>query len=181
MDNPYITPELYGNRIILKPISSNFCNEKYLSWLNDPDVYAHLDSGGNYTMQDLHNFVNKNVKEGILFWAIVLKEENKHIGNIKIDKINKIELHGEYGIMVGEKNLWGKGYAGEASKIVIDYCFKTIGLKAIRLGVNCKNISALNLYKKIGFDIVSNESSISINGHKDNFYRMVLLKEKFCE
>jgi ribosomal-protein-alanine N-acetyltransferase len=171
------TPLLEGQRITLHPLTLSFCLEKYLSWLNDSDVYAHLNSGGNYTMEELYNFVNKNAVEGVLFWAIVEKKDNNHIGNIKIDKINLSELHGEYGIMIGEKSAWGRGYGAEASKIVIDYCFNCIGLEAINLGVLAENKSAVNLYKKLGFSIVPTESS---NGDKKNendlYYRMTLLK-----
>ena len=85
------TPFLEGERISLYPLNLSFCSEKYLSWLNDEDVYAHLNVGGNYTMEDLYNFVNKNAVEGVLIWAIVLKDGNNHIGNIKIDKINLSE------------------------------------------------------------------------------------------
>lgn len=172
------TPLLEGDRITLKPLTLAFCSEKYLSWLNDSDVYAHLDAGGNYTMEDLYSFVNKNAVEDVLFWAIVVKEDNNHIGNIKIDKINTTELNGEYGIMIGEKSVWGKGYGAEASKIVIDYCFNSIGLKAIHLGVHAENISAVNLYKKLGFDIVATEPSKGAKkSENDYYYRMTLLKE----
>jgi RimJ/RimL family protein N-acetyltransferase len=171
------TPLLEGERISLYPLNLSFCSEKYLSWLNDSDVYAHLNEGGNYTMVDLYDFVNRSAKEGVLFWAIVLKEDNNHIGNIKIDKINLTELHGEYGIMIGEKSVWGRGYGAEASKIVIDYCFNNVGLEAINLGVHAENILAVNLYKKLGFSIISTEPSKGDKKSENDFYfRMTLLK-----
>jgi [ribosomal protein S5]-alanine N-acetyltransferase len=171
------TPMLEGERISLYPLNLSFCSERYLSWLNDSDVYAHLNVGGNYTIQELYNFVNKNTVVGVLFWAIVVKADNNHIGNIKIDKINLTELHGEYGIMIGEKSAWGRGYGAEASKIVIDYCFNNIGLEALNLGVHTENLSAVNLYKKLGFSIVATESSKGDKKSENNLnYRMTLLK-----
>jgi ribosomal-protein-alanine N-acetyltransferase len=171
------TPILEGERISLYPLNLSFCTEKYLSWLNDEDVYTHLDVGGNYTMEELYNFVNKNAVDGLLIWAIVLKDSNNHIGNIKIDKIDLAELHGEYGIMIGDKSVWGKGYGAEASKIVINYCFNYIGLKAINLGVHIENRSAVKLYKKLGFSITTTESSKRDKKNVNNqYYRMTLLK-----
>ena len=171
------TPLLEGERINLHPLTLSFCSEKYLSWLNDSDVYAHLNAEGNYTMEDLHDFVNKNAAEGALFWAIVVKENNNHIGNIKIDKINLTELHGEYGIMIGDKSSWGRGYGAEASKIVIDYCFNCIRLDAVNLGVHAENKPAVSLYKKLGFSIVASEPSKGDKKTKNDFYyRMTLLK-----
>jgi RimJ/RimL family protein N-acetyltransferase len=171
------TPMLEGKRIYLYPLDFSFCSEKYLSWLNDPDVFAHLNAGGDYTIDELYDFVDKNTKQGVLFWAIVLKEDNNHIGNIKIDKINFKEFYGEYGIMIGEKSVWGRGYGAEASKIVIDYCFNNVGLEAINLGVHAENILAVNLYKKLGFSIVSTEPSKGDKKSENDFYyRMTLLK-----
>ena len=77
--------------------------------------------------------------------------KDKHIGNIKIDPVDTKKMTGEYGILIGDKNSWGKGYAIESSKIVIDYCFNDLGLKKIELGVVSSNIKAINLYKKLGF------------------------------
>ena len=60
-------------------------------------------------------------------------------------------MSGEYGIMIGDKSEWGKGYAFEASEAVINYCFNNIKLNEITLGVVDINYSALKLYEKLGF------------------------------
>ena len=48
--------------------------------------------------------------------GIHLKENCKHIGNIKIDPINKKHGTGEYGIMMGDKDEWGKRLNSTALK-----------------------------------------------------------------
>ncbi|MCA6478110.1 MAG: GNAT family N-acetyltransferase [Chitinophagaceae bacterium] len=176
------TPVLKGDRTILKPLSKSFCNQKYLSWLNDPEVYKYLSSGGDFTMKQLVNFVREKSFEDIFFWAIIVKENNNHIGNIKIDKIDKNDLHGEYGIMIGDKSVWGMGYAAEVSKIVIDFCFNVVGLKEIRLGVHKENIPAIKLYQKLGFSIVSPHSISEADPISSKYYlRMTLGNLSFCE
>ena len=85
------------------------------------------------------------------FLAIHIKESGKHIGNIKIDPINSKHAYGEYGILMGDKGEWGKGYAFEASKTIIDFSFNTLALRKINLGVVSENFGALHLYKKLGF------------------------------
>ena len=67
--------------------------------------------------------------DSMLFWAIHLKEGGKHIGNIKIDPVNKRHGLGEYGIMIGDSDEWGKGYAKEASELVIHHCFRDLRLR----------------------------------------------------
>ena len=144
---------LETERLILEPISIKFCTTEYVNWLNDKEVYQYLDTGGNYTLEGLYDYLIKYSENPVLFWTIIVKETNSHIGNIKIDPINQRNQIGEYGILMGDKNNWGKGYAKEASKAVINYCFKRVGLRKITLGVIKDNIAAVKLYELLGFQI----------------------------
>lgn len=138
-------------RLILEPLSQKHVSERYLSWLNDPEVYRYLESGGNYTMSQLIDYVVDAEKKDIYFWAISLKENKKHIGNIKIDPIQTRHQTGEYAIMMGDQAEWAKGYAQEASLKIIDFAFSTLQLRKITLGVVQNNTSAVKLYEKLGF------------------------------
>lgn len=145
---------LESNRLILNPISKLHITNEYVSWLNDKSVYEFLETRGNYTKEMLASFVEEQISHNVYMWGIHIKENNKHIGNIKIDPINITHGYGEYGILIGDKQEWGKGYAKEASELVIDYFFKEeLILRKITLGVVAANINAINLYKKIGFVI----------------------------
>ncbi len=139
-------------RLILLPLSMEHCSEEYLNWLNDPEVYKFLETRGNQNMEMLKDFIENQIKNKIAIWAITLKSTGKHIGNIKIDPINFKHGFGEYGILMGKKNEWGKGYAKEASIGVIDYFFNEINLRKITLGVVKQNTQAVALYEKLGFD-----------------------------
>jgi ribosomal-protein-alanine N-acetyltransferase len=144
---------LETERLILSSLTLADCSENYLSWLNDTDVNMYLESGFyQHNMQGLVDFVNgyQSNKKAV-FLVIRLKENNKHIGNIKIDKINYIHRNCEYGIMMGDKTEWGKGYAKEASIAIINYTFEVLGLNKVNLGVIDSNIVAVSIYEKMGF------------------------------
>ena len=96
-----------------------------------------------------------------------LKKNNFHIGNVKVDPINKFHGLGEFGIMIGEKSEWGKGYAKESTITIINYCFKKIKLRKITLGVVEDNIAAFKMYEKIGFLI---EGKYKNHGFYNNKY-----------
>jgi RimJ/RimL family protein N-acetyltransferase len=145
--------KLESERLELIPMNESFCSASYLNWLNDSEVNKYLESGSDYKMDSLRKYIRQAIKNNLFFWAICIKCNGKHIGNIKIDPIHPIHGLGEYGILIGEKSEWGKGYAYEASKLVIDHCFYTLGIRKINLGVVEGNISAVNLYKKLGFTI----------------------------
>jgi RimJ/RimL family protein N-acetyltransferase len=149
-----MAPSLVSERLYYKPLSLEHLSVSYVNWLNDPEVYKYLETGGDYTIEKLEQYLKKiEESEEILFWAIHIKTNNKHIGNIKIDPIDKKHGLGEYGIMIGDSVEWGKGYAKEASLRIIKYCFDELSLRKITLGVISENTVAVELYKSIGFEI----------------------------
>lgn len=165
---------LESERLILEPLTLKHLSEKYVSWMNDIDVYKYLETGGNYTLEDLDLYLRDQEEKKIFFWAIHLKESKKHIGNIKIDPIDKERNSGEYGIMMGDKSEWGKGYAKEASLRVLEFCFEKIKLSQVTLGVIENNINAFKLYEKMGFKIEKvNKNSGVYMGEMCNSFRMV--------
>ena len=145
-------PTIESERLIFKPLSMQHFTQDYVDWLNDPDVYRYLETGGNYTLDLLKTYLLDVEKKDILFWGIHLKDSLLHIGNIKIDPVNFKNGTAEYGIMMGRKSEWGKGYAKEATLAIIEFCFKEMRLRKITLGVIADNKVACYLYKKIGFE-----------------------------
>lgn len=146
-------PILTDKRLELRPLDLSFCTQQYVDWMNDQEVYKFLETRGHYTIEKLTEYLSDVEEKDILFWAIIIKDSGKHIGNIKIDPINVIHGLGEYGIMMGEKNEWGNGYAYGASQLVIEYCFEILNIRKLNLGVVEENVSAVNLYKKLGFEV----------------------------
>ena len=132
-------------------MSLNFANQNYLGWLNDAEVNKYLEVPKQNHLNDLVHYVEQCVKSKILFWAIIKKQDSKHIGNIKIDPINTKHGYAEYGILMGDKTEWGKGYAKEASRAVIKYCFDVLQLRKINLGVIEEHTAAYSLYKSLDF------------------------------
>jgi len=168
-------PFLESERLVYKPLSTDHLSQDYVDWLNDPDVNKYLETGGNYSMDMLKDYLLEVENKEILFWAIHLKTNGLHIGNIKIDPINIRHKFGEYGILMGCKSEWGKGHAKEASLRIIDFCFNTINLRKINLGVVEDNYTALNLYKTIGFITEGVYKKHGLyQGKYCNVYRMAL-------
>jgi ribosomal-protein-alanine N-acetyltransferase len=144
--------KLETERLVLLPLNMDFCTQKYVDWLNDPEIYKYLETRGDQTIESVKEFILKQIESKNYMWAITTKDNKKHIGNIKIDSINLSHGYAEYGILMGDKYEWGKSYAKEASKRVIDYFFhENFNLRKINLGVVSENISAVNLYRKLGF------------------------------
>jgi len=145
--------QIESERLYYKPLSMAHLSDRYVSWLNNPKVYKYLETGGDQTMDTLKYYLMDVEKKNMLFWGIHLKSNDEHIGNIKIDPINRRHGLGEYGILMGEESQWGKGYAKEASIRIINYCFEVQKLRKITLGVVSKNEAAVQLYYALHFQI----------------------------
>ncbi len=173
-------PVLESDRLVHKPLSLDYLTMQYVDWMNDPEVNRYLETGGGYTLEMLREYLSAVERNEILFWAIHLKDNGKHIGNIKIDPVNLRHGFAEYGIMMGERQEWGKGYAREATERIIEYCFKDINLRKITLGVVEDNVGAYSLYKKLGFKTEGvYEKHGLYNGKYCNIIRMALFNPSF--
>lgn len=170
-----LIPSLNSERLLFFPLTLNFLSEKYLNWLNDPEVNKYLETNGENDLKKLEEYIKQHVKNSSLFWAIVKKKGNLHIGNIKIDPINVNSKSGEYGIMIGDKSQWGKGFAFEASERILKYCFNQLDLNSITLGVKKNNFNALKLYEKLGFVKFDSENRDKM---PPDIYRMIIYNDK---
>lgn len=54
-------------------------------------------------------------------------------------------------IVIGEKFAWEQGYGTEATRLVVDEAFETLGLDEVQLEVFRHNPRAIASYKKVGF------------------------------
>ena len=56
-----------------------------------------------------------------------------------------------YHITIGEKDVWGQGYGTEATQLMLDHAFGTLGLHRIALFVFEFNERAIRAYRRCGF------------------------------
>ena len=87
-------------------------------------------------------------------FGIFTNKDNAHIGNIKFDEINLQNKSATFGILIGDKNFRGKGFAKEVIIASVLWLKDNYDIEKIKLGVDHENISALNLYLKLGFKII---------------------------
>jgi ribosomal-protein-alanine N-acetyltransferase len=166
-------------RFYLERLSRQHLSQKYVDWMNDYQVNQFLESGGNYTLNMLKDFLIDVSNKDIYFWAIKDKLD-QHIGNIKIDPINFKHGWGEYGILIGDQSYWGKGVGFEVSRAVIDFCFEgNLNLRKINLGVRAENTAAIALYNKLGFEVegVYKKHSVTSAGF-DDVLRMAIFNSR---
>ena len=170
---------LKTERLILRPINKSD-GPDIVRWRNQKEITDHLFSSPGLTLPQHNVWYKKYLKEKTRTeFMIIKKEDNKKIGTIGLNKIDRKNQKAEYGILIGEKDEQGQGYAKEATLAILNYGFKKLNLHKIYLEVFCDNMNAIRLYKKMGFieeglfrkDVVK-------NGEFKDVMRMAILKEE---
>ena len=146
-------PFLSGERIYLREVRLSDVNEDYYSWMNAPEITQYLESRFTpYSMTSLEEYVeSKLVSKDEIFLAVVRRENDKHIGNIKLGPINWIHRIGDIGILIGDKGSWGQGFGSEAVILVAQYAFNTLNLHKVTAGCYEMNKGAIRAFEKAGF------------------------------
>jgi len=175
-------PFLVGGKLYLRALEENDLEGKYLDWLNDYEVTKYMESGifpnTRKHMEDYFNEVGRSSNNVLL--AIIDKKTEKHIGNVRLGPINWIHRTSFLGIMIGEKGFWGKGYATEALKLVVDYAFNRLNLHKISAGMNASNEASTRAYEKAGFEVEGRrKEELYVDGRYHDGIIMGLTKENF--
>ncbi len=175
-------PTLTGDDFRLVPFTEKHLHSKeYLKWLNDREIiqYARLDYKEKTDLSEAEKYVNLiNSSESDLFFAIEVNDE--FIGTFKIGHINQWNKTADLGIMVGNKDYWGKGMATKIFEAAIDYCFNILNLRKVTCGCTELNKGMQKVAQKLGFkqEGFLRENDL-INGKFWGHYYYGLLKEEW--
>ncbi|USG64815.1 GNAT family N-acetyltransferase [Brevibacillus ruminantium] len=126
----------------------------YHAWRNDPAVMKTTSlSLDVFTLEETAAFV-QNVILGSSSgksYMIIDKASANPIGITSLIQLDEKNRNAECIIDLGEKEFWGKGYATEALKLLLDYAFLELNLHRVSLRVFSFNEKAIRLYEKLGF------------------------------
>jgi RimJ/RimL family protein N-acetyltransferase len=141
---------LVGKLCYLSPRDPEDCKD-LAEWLND------VETSMNMSIRIAPNEVNERgvvegwLKAGDHGFAIVDLTADRHIGDCGLHDIDWVNRTASFGIMIGEKAYWGKGYGTEATRLILDYGFNILNLESVRLQVKEFNKRGVRAYEKAGF------------------------------
>ena len=104
-----------------------------------------------------------------------------HIGNIGLHDVNCQHRHAQLGIVIGEKEYWGKGYGSDAVRTALRFAFETMNLHRVSLRVYEDNARAIRTYEKCGFQHEGRaREAIFRKGRYYDELRMGILRREFA-
>ncbi|MBC7861387.1 MAG: GNAT family N-acetyltransferase [Bacteroidia bacterium] len=175
MENSYF---LSDEKVGLNKLTVDAMSKNYFNWLNDAEVTSGIEAGVfPSTQEDIENYVRSanSGKDSVLF-GIFSKDDNMHVGNIRVSSINSVNRNCMMGIIIGEKEGRGKGYGISACKLAIEYAFTTLNLDKIWLYVFEDNTAARKMYEKLGFVV---EGELKKHFFKNGKFHNIIIMSLF--
>lgn len=141
---------IVGEKVALGPIHRGLIEINH-RWINQLGTtrFLHMQVLSLESEEEWYETVASG--KDITYFAIYEKESMRPIGGVNLHNYNAQHRRAELGIMIGEKDLRGKGYGTEAVQLMCDYGFNAMGLNSIMLLTTGFNIAGQRAYEKAGF------------------------------
>lgn len=126
--------EIHSERLRITPFTERHLNKHYVSWLNDPDLMIFSEQRHkSHTLETCREYLRSFEAGPNYFWAVLNKESGAHIGTMTayVDEPNKVA---DVGILIGDRDSRGKGFAVEACRVVVGFLLREAGLRKVTMG-----------------------------------------------
>lgn len=156
--------------------------EDVFSWTADPQMSLYTDWEPHAALEDSRETIRKRIQRGVegraASFAIVLKEEAKVIGNVSVmPQWRQGSVGMGYDIA---RACWNRGYATEAARATIGYCFDSIGMNRVEALCYPENEASLRVMLKAG---MTHEATLreymAIKGVYRNLHSCSILREEW--
>ena len=146
---------LKGKSVLIRPFKRADISY-FLKWFNDPEIVQYLDMYLPMTEMGEEKFIEElgttRADKDVLFVIEAVEgASNKPIGSCGLHQINAKDRDAIFGIIIGEKDYWSKGYGVEAARILINYGFQQLNLHRISSAAVAFNERSIKLHQKLGF------------------------------
>ena len=159
-------PVLETDRLRLRPFTSDD-ETAVFALASDPEVARFVRFEPHRDIAETRAFlelVERYYRRGNPFaWAIVRREDDRLIGSCGfVDQAPERES-AEIGYWLG-KPYWGKGYAVEAARALVDFGFEQMGLGRVEAKCFLENRAGQRVIEKLGMKFEGTDRSEMIKG-----------------
>ncbi|MDX2019981.1 MAG: GNAT family protein [Deltaproteobacteria bacterium] len=144
---------LEGHNVSLRLVTLDDCTQRYCDWLNDPLVNQYLETRwARQSIEQIESYVSAMLASPAhQLFAIIENDTDQHVGNLHIGPINAVHQHADLSYFIGERRVWGRGYASEAIGLAVTNAFCRLGLHRLEAGVYDGNDASARALLKNGF------------------------------
>ncbi len=178
----HAVPVIRGERIYLRPPERDDL-ATFVRWFADAEVTRHLASRAPFSMameeRWFDQMVERQGKSGYHF-VICLIDGDRAIGTVGFHEVDLGSGSATFGIAIGEKEEWNRGYGTDALNAMCDFGFGALRLERIELDVYAANDRARRSYEKAGFVLEGTLRHAHFSeGEPRDVHRMSLLRSEW--
>jgi RimJ/RimL family protein N-acetyltransferase len=124
-------------------------------WYSDPEVarLTRYQDGPMRADEIERFFASRVVGPDALAMAIHVRLTNRLIGSCAFSQLDPDNGSALFHITIGEKDAWGNGHGTEATGLMLEHAFTTLGLHRVALAVFAFNERAIRAYRRCGFEV----------------------------
>ena len=153
--------------------------EPTAQYMNDFDVTNTLASDQIHTLESQREWLKKAYTRDDDFpFGIWPVGAQRLIGTTGLHNVSTADGTGTFGIVIGDKNEWDKGYGTETLMQILHFAFIRRNLRKVSLVVFSHNPRAKRCYEKCGFKVVGVQER---HDFRNGAYRDRIIMEIFRE
>ena len=166
----------FNNRnFFIRHLKETDINKNYLNWFKDKDNKNFIINSNFESLKDLKIYYKNQIRKKKIFLGIFNSNTNKHIGNIKFEKINFVKKSAVVGIFLGDKDYRNQGIGSKSIIAACDLIYKKLKIFKIFLGVGKKNLTAIKSYKNAGFYIYDSKKRTKFIMQRNYFFGKIII------
>jgi RimJ/RimL family protein N-acetyltransferase len=144
---------LAGEYVLLEPVLVEDVTPRYVDWLNDPEVVKYSNQRFiSHSTESCIAYINSFENTSNKLYKIVKKSDLLMIGTLTA-YINPFHKTVDMGILLGDRNCWGKGFGGDAWVTLLNFLLAAIHVRKITAGTLRCNQAMINIMQRSGMQL----------------------------
>lgn len=142
---------LHGDKVVLRPMRESDIGRQH-EFNQDLELYL-LDSAYPQVspLERAHAFYANRTTDDPNLAPFAIEADGKYIGHCALRDLQNRHGNLELGIMIGDRDYWGRGYGRDVVRVLLAYGFRGLGARRIALTTQAKNERAIRCYLACGF------------------------------
>jgi RimJ/RimL family protein N-acetyltransferase len=141
-----------GSLVVLKRHTrDNLPN--FMRWYQDPEVarLTRYQDGPMRADEIERFFMMRALGPDTLAMGIHVRATGRLVGTCAFSQLDADNGSVLFHITIGEHDAWGQGYGSEATALMVEHAFTSLGLHRVSLSVFAFNERAIRAYARVGF------------------------------
>jgi RimJ/RimL family protein N-acetyltransferase len=150
---PHLGPQpiLVGARVRLRPFREDDLDAAW-RMLGDEEGRRLTGTHARFTREDSDRWYRSRPDQvDRLDLAVARRDDDRLVGEVVLHELDRDNRSCGFRISLLGPEVFGRGYGTEATRLLLDHAFGTVGLHRVELEVYDHNPRALHVYRRLGF------------------------------